>query len=54
MDEKDEIEITPAMIEAGMEAYSLFSSEDRGHYVVDAIYRAMEGARNRPREDQAA
>ena len=40
-----EIEVTPEMIEAGVEEYSLFSSGDRGEWVVAAVYRAMEKMR---------
>jgi hypothetical protein len=42
-----EIEVTPEMIEAGVEEYSLFSFGDRGTWVVSAIYRAMETARRK-------
>jgi hypothetical protein len=40
-----EIEITPAMIEAGIEAYCLFDSDEPGEWIVDSIYRAMERAK---------
>jgi hypothetical protein len=43
-----EVEITPDMIEAGIEEYALFSSGDPGRWVVAAIYRAMEKARQNP------
>lgn len=47
MERKDEanstdgIEITPDMIEAGIEEYALFDFQDPGEWVVSAIYRAM-------------
>jgi hypothetical protein len=40
-----EIEVTPEMIEAGLDEYALFSSRDPGEWVVAAIYRAMEKIR---------
>jgi hypothetical protein len=40
-DPTEEIEITPAMIEAGLQEYALFDSRDRGEWVVTAVYRAM-------------
>ncbi len=42
--EADEMEITPEMIKAGIEAYSLFESCDLGEWVVPAIYSAMRKA----------
>ena len=38
----DEIKITPEMIRAGVDEYAMFSSQDRGEWVVAAVYRAME------------
>jgi hypothetical protein len=37
----DEIEITPAMMRAGIDEYALFEFADPGEWVVSAIYRAM-------------
>jgi hypothetical protein len=39
-----DVEMTPAMIAAGVEEYALFSSQDPGEWVVPAIYRAMRAA----------
>ena len=41
----EEIEITPEMIEAGLNAYALYSFGDPGEWVVWAIYEAMAKAR---------
>ena len=38
---EDTIEITPEMIEAGIDEYALFDFHDPGEWVVSAIYRAM-------------
>jgi hypothetical protein len=39
----NEVEITPEMIEAGIEAYVLFNPlEDPGEWIVCAIYEEME------------
>ncbi len=40
------MEITPAMMEAGLEAYALFELLDPGEWVVPAIYQAMVKARS--------
>jgi hypothetical protein len=40
--DRDEIEITPEMIEAGMEALSLWDFYDLDEWKVADIYRAME------------
>jgi hypothetical protein len=48
----EEIEITPEMIEAGLEAYSVFSSQDRGEWVICAIYEAMFKARPQTNRQQ--
>ncbi|MGH7097779.1 MAG: hypothetical protein ACREE4_09000 [Stellaceae bacterium] len=40
-DNEEEIEITPEMIEAGVNELALFDSVDRGEWIVDAVYRAM-------------
>jgi hypothetical protein len=45
LNEHEEIEVTPEMMRAGIEEYALFSFEDRGEWVVSAIYRAMERAK---------
>jgi hypothetical protein len=47
-----EIEITPAMIEAGIEELSLFDLHDPARWKVPCVYRAMEAAR-RNAPDQA-
>lgn len=39
------IEVTPAMLEAGLHEYTLFESCDPGYWIVTAIYRGMEAAR---------
>ncbi len=44
MAEEEEIEITPEMIDAGVEAWSLFDPGDRLDATLAAIYRAMHGA----------
>ncbi len=36
-----DIEITPEMLIAGVEAFCLSSSEDRASWVVPAVFRAM-------------
>jgi hypothetical protein len=36
-----EIEITPEMMTAGIDAYCLFSSEDPGEWIIESVYRAM-------------
>jgi len=41
MDDAEEIEITPEMLEAGINEYALFDFCDRGEWVVSAIYSAM-------------
>ncbi len=42
VEEKEEIEITPAMIEAGIEALSLFKpSEDSASQIVKEVFLAM-------------
>jgi hypothetical protein len=41
----DEIEITPEMMEAGVQTLTPFSFEDRGVWIVAAVYRAMNKAR---------
>lgn len=43
--DKDEIEITEAMIEAGITAFAKYDRDDRASWVVSAIYEAMERAR---------
>jgi hypothetical protein len=40
-DSSADLEVTPEMLEAGLEEYALFDSEDPGEWVVTAIYRAM-------------
>jgi hypothetical protein len=40
-----EIEITPEMKEAGIEAFCSFDSDDPASWIVIAVYEAMEGAR---------
>ena len=40
-DAENEIEITPEMMEAGIEEYALFDFQEPGEWVVSAIYRAM-------------
>ena len=50
-DSSDEVEITPRMIEAGVEAYALFELLDPGDWIVSAVYRAMERARSIEEED---
>jgi hypothetical protein len=42
-----EIEITPAMIEAGCEASRLYDREDPKDWEVAAVYRAMEAERRK-------
>jgi hypothetical protein len=42
MSDNDEIEITPEMIKAGMEALSLWDFYDLDEWKVADIYRAME------------
>jgi hypothetical protein len=37
----DEIEITPEMIEAGVEAFSLYEPNDRPGQIVWSVFRAM-------------
>ena len=37
----DDIEVTPEMLRAGIEEFCLFDSEDRGEWIVTAVYRAM-------------
>jgi hypothetical protein len=39
------IEVTPAMLEAGIEASALFDLYDPAEWEITAIYRAMESAR---------
>lgn len=47
-EEKEEIEITPEMIEAGLEAYRLYSpSEDSPTEIIKTVYEAMHGQRLR-------
>lgn len=41
------IEITDAMIEAGIEAYALYDRWDSASWVVSAVYEAMERERLR-------
>ena len=53
-EELDEIEVTPAMIEAGIEEYGLFDWGDPGEWVVPAIYRGMELQRRRDAKAAAA
>lgn len=48
-DSTDEIEVTPAMIEAGVCELSLCESGDAWESVAEAIYRAMEIARRKGR-----
>jgi hypothetical protein len=45
LDEHEEIEVTPEMIEAGISELALFEFADRGEWIVDAVYRAMAKAR---------
>jgi hypothetical protein len=45
-EEHEEIEITPEMIEAGLNEYAIFDSQDPGDALVCAIYRAMKKAIN--------
>jgi hypothetical protein len=40
-EERDEIEVTPEMLKAGLDEYALFDSVDPGEWVVSAVYRAM-------------
>jgi hypothetical protein len=42
-------EITPAMIEAGLEAYSQFDDGDPGSWLVCSVYRAMRARECRSR-----
>lgn len=42
----EEIEITAAMINAGMNEYALFDHSDRREWVVVAVYRAMDQAKS--------
>jgi hypothetical protein len=46
----DEIEITPAMIEAGYLASRLYDREDPKEWEIAAIYEAMEKERRRVKE----
>lgn len=41
----NDFEVTPEMIKAGVTEYALFSFEDRGEWVVAAVYRAMARAK---------
>jgi hypothetical protein len=41
------IEVTSAMLDAGVLEYEMFDSADRGSWIVSAIYRAMESVRRR-------
>lgn len=36
-----DIEVTPEMIEAGVDEFALFDFGDRGEWIVTAVYRAM-------------
>jgi len=53
-DELQKIEVTPAMIEAGINEYGLFDWGDPGEWVVAAIYRGMELQRRRDAKAAAA
>ncbi len=44
-DPEAEIEITAAMLAAGIEGYRLFDSRDNDEWVVTEVYTAMEVAR---------
>lgn len=52
----DPDEITPAMMAAGLEALSLFSTtDDPGEWIVESVYRAMDSVRSdRPRAEPDA
>ena len=39
-----EIEITPAMMAAGLDAFYLFNSEDDPEVIVGEVYRAIRGS----------
>lgn len=43
------IEITPAMIKAGVDAYAMCEFADPGKWTVCAIYRAMKAKEDRSR-----
>lgn len=40
-----EIKVTPEMFEVGVKELSLFDYDDKGYWVVEAIYTAMERIR---------
>jgi len=46
----EEIEITPPMLKAGLEAYALWDREDDWEYIVIDVYRSMEMARRKAKE----
>ena len=39
-----EIEVTPAMIAAGLDAFYLFNSDDDPEVIVGEVYRAIRGS----------
>lgn len=49
--ELEAIEITPAMLAAGLREFALFDSQDRGEWIVAALYRGMRATANQ--EDEA-